>query len=153
MGILEKIPTFLTVSVLVILFVYLKRYARSARLTLWAVGWALVFTHFLAQLLEPSKGRITPLLLALDLGALQAAAIAFLVSVSSVVEDYAKRLTLFLVLGVPSVAFAVFTCYEVQAPWLYVACLALCFGGGACFFFCVHRRFSAYLAVMTFICA
>ncbi|HYA25235.1 MAG TPA: ATP-binding protein [Terriglobales bacterium] len=153
MGILEKIPTFLTVSVLVILFVYLKRYARSARLTLWAVGWALVFTHFLAQLLEPSKGQITPLLLALDLGALQAAAIAFLVSVSSVAEDYAKRLTLFLVLGVPSVAFAVFTGYEVQARWLYVACLALCFGGGACFFFWVHRRFSAYLAVMTLICA
>jgi signal transduction histidine kinase len=152
MGILEKIPTFLTVSVLVILFVYLKRYARSARLTLWAVGWALVFTHFLAQLLEPAKGQVTPLLLAIDLGALQAAAVAFLVSVSSVVEDYAKRLTLFLVLGVPSIAFAVFTCYELHARWLYIACLALCFGGGACFFFCAHKRFSAYLAIIALLC-
>ena len=152
MGILEKIPTFLTVSVLVILFVYLKHYARSARLTLWAVGWALVFTHFLAQLLEPSKGQISPLLLAIDLGALQAAAIAFLVSVSSVVEDSAKRVTLFFLLSLPSVAYSVFSCYEVQARWPYVVCLAFCFGGGACFFFGVHRRFSAYLAIMTSLC-
>ena len=149
MGTIEKIPTFLTVSILVILFVHLRRYARSARLTLWAVGWALVFTHFLAQLLEPAKGRVIPLLLALDLGALQAAAIAFLVSVSSVVEDYGKRLTLFLILVVPSVTFAVLTCYSVQARWLYVACLALSFGGGACFFFFVHREFTAYLVIMT----
>jgi hypothetical protein len=46
MGILEKIPTFLTVGVLVIIFVCLKRQARSPRLALWTFGWALVFTQF-----------------------------------------------------------------------------------------------------------
>ena len=90
MGILEKLPTFLTVGVLVIIFVCLKRQARSARLTLWTVGWALVFTHFLAQLLEPDQGHVSSLLLAVDSAALQAAAVSFLVSVSSVVEDSCK---------------------------------------------------------------
>jgi signal transduction histidine kinase len=153
MGTLEKIPTFITVGVLVMIFVCLKRHARCARLTLWAVGWTLVFIHFLAQLFEPANGRISPLLLAMDLGSLQAAAIAFLVSVSFVVEDSGKRVRLFYVLGVPSVLYAVLTCYDVQARWLYVICLAACFGGGAIFFGWVHRKLSVYLAVIPLLCA
>jgi len=153
MGILEKIPTFLTVGVLVIIFVCLKRHARCARLTLWAVGWTLVFTHFLAQLLEPANGHVGSLLLAIDLGSLQAAAIVFVVSVSSVVENKAKRVVLLLVVGIPSVAYAVFACYDIHARWPYIVCLAACFGGGASFFFWVHRRSSAYLAIMALLCA
>src|SRR5580658_689322 len=112
MGTLEKIPTFLTVGVLVIIFVCLKRQARSPRLTLWTVGWTLVFTHFLAQLLEPDHGHVSTLLLAIDSGSLQAAAVTFLVSVSFVVEKYAKRTSLLLLLGVPSVAYVASTAYD-----------------------------------------
>lgn len=46
MGPLEKIPIFLITGVLVMIFVCLKHHARSGRLTLWTVAWALVFTHF-----------------------------------------------------------------------------------------------------------
>jgi len=132
MGVLEKIPTFLITGVLVIIFVCLKRHARSGRLTLWTVGWTLVFTHFLAQLLEPDHSPANSLLLALDSGSLQAAVVAFLVSVSVVAEDYAKLLLL-LVLGVPSVAYVVCSGYGVQARWPYLLCLTACFGGAACF--------------------
>ena len=152
MEILEKIPTFVTVGVLVVIFACLKRHERCARLQLWAVGWFLVFIHFLAQLLEPASGRVSPFLLALDLGALQAAAIAFLVSVSSVAEDYAKRSVLLLVLGVPSVTYAVLDCYDVHARWPYIACLVLGFGGGVVFFYWVQRRWSSYLAVTGLLC-
>ena len=103
MGVLEKLPTFLTVGVLVIIFVCLKRQARSARLTLWTVGWTLVFIHFLMQLLEPDHAAVSSLLSAIDSGSLQAAAVVFLVSVSVLVDDYAKRTLLLLALGVPSV--------------------------------------------------
>ena len=151
MDALEKMPTFLTVGVLVMIFVCLKRQARSARLTLWTVGWALVFAHFLAQLLEPDHGPVSSLLLAIDSVSLQAAAISFLVSVSLVVEDYARRTVLLLLLGVPSVAYAVFTGYNVHAPWPYVLCLAVCFAGAACFFW-VGRDLTLSLAVTTFLC-
>jgi len=151
MEVLEKIPTFLIVGVLVIIFVGLKRHARSARLTLWTVGWTLVFTHFLAQLLEPDHGPANSLLLAVDSGSLQAAAVAFLVSVSSVVEDYAKRTLLLLMLGVPSTVYMVCTRYDVHARWPYVLCLAACFGGGACFFFKVSGKMSLYLEAATFL--
>lgn len=153
MGVVEKIPTFLTVGVLVIIFVCLKRQARSARLTLWTIGWALVFAHFLAQLLEPDHGPVSSLLLAVDSGSLQAAAVSFLVSVSFVVEDYAKRTLLLLVLGVPSVAYVACTCYDVRARWPYVLCLLACFGGAAAFFFGVSRKLSLYLTATTFLCS
>src|SRR5580700_3510570 len=153
MGVVEKIPTFLTVGVLVIIFVCLKRQARSTRLTLWTIGWALVFTHFIAQLLEPDHGPVSPLLLAVDSGSLQAAAVTFLVSVSIVVEDYARRTLLLLVLGVPSVAYVACACYDVHARWPYVLCLLTCFGGAAGFFFGVTRKLSLFLATTTLMCS
>jgi len=153
MGVLEKIPTFLIVGVLVIIFVCLKRHVRSARLTLWTVAWTLVFTHFLAQLLEPDHGPANPLLLAVDSGSLQAAVVTFLVSVSLVAEDYAKRTLLLLVLGVPSAVYVVCTCYHVQTRWPYVLCLTACVGGAACFFLRVNGKVSLYLAAATFLCS
>jgi two-component system NtrC family sensor kinase len=153
MGVVEKIPTFLTVGVLVIIFVCLKRQARSTRLTLWTIGWALVFTHFIAQLLEPDRGPVSSFLSAVDSGSLQAAAVTFLVSVSIVVEDYARRTLLLLVLGVPSVVYVACTCYDVHARWPYVLCLLACFGGAAGFFFRISRHVTLFLATTTFLCS
>jgi signal transduction histidine kinase len=150
MGPLEKIPIFLITGVLVIIFVCLKHHARSGRLTLWTVAWTLVFTHFLAQLLEPDHGPVNSLLLAVDSGSLQAAVVTFLVSVSSVAEDYAKRTRLLLVLGVPAVAYVVCNSYGVQARWPYLLFLAAGFGGGADFFL-RGRKFSLYLGAVTFL--
>ncbi len=152
MGVFEEIPTFLIVGALVIIFVCLKRHARSARLTLWTVGWTLVFTHFLAQLLEPEHGAANSLLLAVDSGSLQAAVVTFLVSVSQLAEDFAKRTLLLFVLGVPSVVYAACTCYGVQARWPYVLCLIACFGGGACFFLKLSGKISLHLAAATSLC-
>jgi two-component system NtrC family sensor kinase len=140
MGVLDKIPTFLITGVLVIVFVCLKRHARSGRLTLWTVGWTLVFTHFLAQLLEPDHGPAHFLLLAVDAGSLQAAVVTFLVSVSSVAEDRAKRTLPLLVLGVPSVVYVVCASYGVLARWPYILCLTACFSGAACFFLEVSSK-------------
>ncbi|MBZ5680853.1 MAG: hypothetical protein LAO24_12185 [Acidobacteriia bacterium] len=153
MGVLEKVPTFLIVGVLVIILVCLKRQARSPRLTLWTVGWALVFTHFLAQLLEPDHGRVSSLLLAIDSASLQAAAVSFLVSVSSVVEDYGRRTLLLLVLGVPSVVYVACRSYDVHARWPYVLCLLACFGGAAWFFFRVGGKLSLKLAAAIYVCS
>lgn len=153
MGVVDKIPTFLTVCALVMIFACLKRHTRSARLTLWAVGWTLVSTHFLAQLLEPSSGHASSLLLAIDGGALQGSAVVFLVSLSSVAEDRAKRILLLLALAVPSVIYAVLNAYDVRSRWPYALCLATCFGSAACFSFWVKRGFSLYLAAVTLVCS
>ncbi len=149
----EKIPTFLTVGVLVILFVCLKRQARSARLTLWTVAWALVFTHFLAQLLAPDRGPVNSFLLAVDSGSLQAAAVGFLVSACSVVEDYAKRTLLLIALAGPSVAYMACDSYNLQWRWPHVLCLAACFGGVVCLLLRQNIRRSGPLAATTLLCS
>jgi two-component system, NtrC family, sensor kinase len=153
MGVVDKIPTCLTVCALVMIFACLKRHTRCARLTLWAVGWTLVSTHFLAQLLEPASGQASPLLLAIDGGALQASAVVFLVSLSSVAEDRAKRILLLLALAVPSVTYAVLSAYDVRSRWPYVLSLIACFGSAACFSFWVKRGYSLYLAAVTLVCS
>ena len=143
MTLLGKIPTVVTVAVLVGIFLALKRHSHSTRLQLWMVAWFLIFTHFVAQMLEPPTGDVAPFLLAVDLGSLQAAAVAFVVSVSAVVEDARKRTLMLLVTGIPSVAYAILASYDVHARWLFVLCLLGCFGGGTLFLFWV-RKFSVY---------
>jgi len=143
MTVLEKIPTVVTVAVLVGIFLALKRHSHSARLQLWMVAWFLVFTHFVAQMLEPATGDVSPYLLAVDLGSLQAAAVAFVVSVSSVTEDKGKRTWLLLVTGIPSVAYAIAASCDLHVRWPYVLCLLTCFAGGIVFLFWV-RQFSVY---------
>jgi two-component system, NtrC family, sensor kinase len=143
MTLLEKIPTVVTVAVLVGIFLALKRHSHSARLQLWMVAWFLIFTHFVAQMLEPATGDVSPFLLALDLGSLQAAAVAFVVSVSAVAEDRGRRTLMLLVTGIPSVAYAILASYDLHARWPYVLCLSACFIGGILFLFWV-RRFSVY---------
>jgi signal transduction histidine kinase len=143
MTLLEKIPTVVTVAVLVGIFLALKRHSHSARLQLWMVAWFLIFTHFVAQMLEPATGDVAPYLLAVDLGSLQAAAVAFVVSVSAVAEDKRKRTLMLLVTGIPSVAYAILASYDLHLRWPYVVCLLTCFIGGIGFLFWV-RKFSAY---------
>ena len=145
MTILEKIPTVVTVAVLVGIFAGLKRHSHSARLHLWMVGWFLIFTHFVVQMLEPSSGAVSPFLLALDLGSLQASAVVFVVSVSAVVEDKIKRALMLAVTGVPSVAYAVLDCYDVHRRWPFVLCLAACLGGGITFLLWVRKQLSWYV--------
>src|SRR5580692_10044995 len=99
MTILEKIPTVVTVAVLVGIFAGLKRHSHSARLQLWLVAWFLVFTHFVAQMFEPASGTASPWLVAIDLGSLQASAVAFVASVASVVDDRMKRSLMLTVTG------------------------------------------------------
>jgi two-component system NtrC family sensor kinase len=153
MNVLEKIPTVLTVAVLVVIFACLKRHARSARLHLWMAGWVLIFTHFFANILEPATGPISPLLLALDLGALQAAAIAFLASLSVVAEDNTKCSILLAVAGLPTVAYAVLASYDVHTRWPFIVCLAACYGGAIWFVLYIHRKLSLYVLSVTGLCA
>jgi two-component system NtrC family sensor kinase len=149
MTLLEKIPTVITVAVLLAIFAGLKRHSRSARLHLWLVAWFFIFAHFVAQCLEPATGDVPPRLLALDLGSLVAAAAMFVASLSSVAEDKFRRTVMFSTTGVAAVAYAVVACYDVHASWPYVVCLTTCFVSGILFFWWVRREVSLYVVFIT----
>src|SRR5579862_7618329 len=145
MTLFDKIPTVLTVAVLVGIFAGLKRHSHSARLRLWQIAWFLVFTHFVAQMFEPARGAVSPLLLAIDLAALQASAVVFVVSVSAIVEDRLKRYSLLLVIGIPTITYCLLACYDVHARWAYVASLLTALGGGLSSMFWIRKRPSIYV--------
>jgi two-component system NtrC family sensor kinase len=140
MTILEKMPTVVTVAVLVGIFAGLKRHGRSARLQLWLVAWSLVFVHFVAQMLEPASGPVSKVLQAIDIATLIASAAIFVVSVSSVVEDRYKRNLFLLTTLIPAVAYGVLDCYDLSARWPFVLCLLFSLGGGSLFLFWAARN-------------
>ena len=152
MGVLEKLPTFLTVCVLVMIFACLKRHTRSPRLTLWSVGWSLMFTHFLAQLLEPIGGQAISWLKAADSGTLQLSAVAFLVSVSSAVNDRFRRSVLLAGLAVPFVSYAALDGFNVHARWLYALCVIAILAAAAGFAVWAKSRFDLYTGSVVLFC-
>jgi len=153
MTILEKIPTVVTVGVLLGIFAGLKRHSRSARLQLWLIAWFLVFTHFVAQLFEPASRPVSSWLLALDLASLQASAVAFVVSVSSVVENGVKRRLLLAVTGLPATAYAILDCCNVHSRWPFVLSLVAAFLGGVGFLIHARRALSWYVTCLIILCS
>jgi two-component system, NtrC family, sensor kinase len=149
MNVLEKLPTVITVAVLVGIFAGLKRHSRSARLRLWQIAWFLIFTHFVAQMFEPATGDVSPWLTAVDLCALEASAVVFVVSVSAVVEDSFRRNLLLSVMGIPALIYGALACFDVQARWPFVASLAAAFGGGIVFLIWIRQSFSKYVMGLT----
>ncbi len=152
MTVLQKIPTLVTMAVLVVIFYFLKRHARSARLNMWMASWVLIFVHFLAQLLEPANGQASGHLVAVEMASLQAAAIAFLVSVSSVLEDRFRTIMLLGITGVPSVLYAILDSYDLHARWPFALCLVACFAGASAFIWYVYKRVCLYTAIMIPLC-
>ncbi|MFZ0878950.1 MAG: hypothetical protein WA002_05605, partial [Candidatus Acidiferrales bacterium] len=57
-SILDKLPTILTLAVLVGIFLALRKHSTSARIRLWTYAWALIFIHFLIQVFETHTGTI-----------------------------------------------------------------------------------------------
>jgi two-component system, NtrC family, sensor kinase len=140
MNILEKVPTVLSVGVLVVIFVCLMRHARSARLHLWMMGWCMVFTHFAMQLFEPSSGAVSPVLFAIDGGALQASAVMFLAALATGIETSLSRRFILAGAGAPAVAFIVLDSFDLQARWPFVFCLLGCLAAGVLLCLLEERR-------------
>ena len=55
---LDKLPTILTLAVLVGIFLALQRTRLPTRVRLWTYGWALIFVHFVIQIFEGRSGTI-----------------------------------------------------------------------------------------------
>lgn len=151
MNLLQKAPTLITVAVLAGIFASLERRIPTPRSKYWKIAWTLVFIHFLAQGFEPASGQENHFLDALDWGALQASAVFFLASASRIVEDRVKRIWLLVVLGVPSIGFAILGAYDVKQPWVFASCLAACFVGGTGFLLWVERRISRAVVLLSII--
>lgn len=141
---LDKLPTLLTLAVLVGVFLVLRRHAPSTRVRLWTYAWALIFLHFLAEIFQPKSDALIKTLGWIGSGALEVAGIVFLVSMIHDVEDRTKRLGLLTLLAVPALFHLLGATFDWPIRWALVGSLALVFFGGAIFSLRVEKRLSIF---------
>src|ERR1700683_3931864 len=129
---LDKLPTILTLGVLVGIFLALRKHSASSRVRLWTYAWALIFVHFLVQVFEGRAGFAEHVLESIDLGALELSAVVFLASMIRSVENRSRQILVMAGLGIPVLFHATVATFgwDLRGPMM-VAIAVLAIGGCA----------------------
>ncbi len=134
-AILDKLPTILTLAVLVGIFLAMRKHSASAQTRLWTYAWALIFVHFLIRLFETHTGTFERVIESIDLSALELSGVVFVVSMARSVENHFRRTSLLCLLAIPTVFHATATIFGWPVREELVACLAILMVGGTTFVF------------------
>jgi hypothetical protein len=121
----STLPSLIALAILVAVFRSIMHHSGIERQRLWLIGWVLVLLHFVALFADPGSGRWHRWMLAVILGSLELAGIAFLVSFARVATDRRRRRILATVLGASSLTYTCATIWGVTASWLYYVLTAL----------------------------
>jgi signal transduction histidine kinase len=123
--ILDKLPTIITLAVLVGVFLALRKHSNSTRVRLWTYAWALVFVHFGIQLFEGHTGTVEGIFESIDLAALELSGLVFVVSMARSVESRFRRRILLASLCIPAAFHATAITFEWHMRGALVAAVAL----------------------------
>jgi signal transduction histidine kinase len=138
-SLLDRIPSIVILAVLVGIFVSLRRHVKSPRLILWISAWVLIFIHVLALGFEPKNlPPGTPsfplgLIVAIETGALQLAAMFFIASLTTFFDDKKRTFGLLCFNGLPVLIYSAAIAFNLNLPALYIACLSISFFGAPAF--------------------
>ena len=144
---LDKLPTILTLAVLVGIFLALRKHSTSTRVRLWTYAWALIFAHFLIQIFEGHSGTLENVFESIDLGALELSGIVFIVSMARSVEDRFRRRALLVFLGVPTAFHATAITFGWHMRGALVGALAVLILGSVLFTI-LEEGFRSYFALI-----
>ena len=123
------LPSLIALAILVVVFRAILRQGSSERLHLWLTGWILVLVHFVAQFVDSGQGVWDRVASAVSLNALEAASIAFLISVSLVANDLRRQLLLGVAIGLPAFVFTDAVIWDVTNHLFYYFTIALALAG------------------------
>jgi two-component system, NtrC family, sensor kinase len=143
-AILDKLPTILTLAVLVGIFLALHKHSASSRTRLWTFAWALIFVHFLIQVFETHTGTIEHIVESIDLASLELSGVVFVVSMLRSVENHFRRTALLYLLAVPTAFHATAITFEWPVRGALVAALAVLTVGSVAFVFLEEGTESAF---------
>ena len=139
------LPNLIALAILVAVFRAILRQGTTQRLHLWLAGWILVLAHFVAQFLDPGTGTWGRVASAVELDALLLAAVAFLISVASIVEsDRRRQLSLAAAVAIPSIVYTNAVIWDVAARSFYYGTLAVGVVGTAAVFCRYYGRLTVY---------
>jgi signal transduction histidine kinase len=143
-AILDKLPTILTLAVLVGIFLALQKHSASSRTRLWTFAWALIFVHFLIQVFETHTGTIEQIVESIDLASLELSGVVFVVSMLRSVENRFRRTALLSLLAVPAAFHATAITFGWPVRGALVAALAVLTLGSVAFVFLEEGTESAF---------
>jgi len=143
---LEKLPSIVLLAALAGIFVSLRRYVKSLRLTLWITAWVLISIHVLVQGFEPkdlpagTPGFRLGTILAIDSGALVLSAMFFIASLSTFYDDKKRTFGLLCFNGAPFIVYSMAAAFNLRWPALYIACLIIAYFGAPIFILLARRK-------------
>ena len=143
-SILDKLPTILTLAVLVGIFLALHKHSASSRTRLWTFAWALIFVHFLIQVFETHTGTIEHIVESIDLASLELSGVVFVVSMLRSVENHFRRTVLLYLLATPTAFHATAITFGWPVRGALVAALAVLTAGSVAFVFLEEGTESAF---------
>jgi signal transduction histidine kinase len=143
-AILDKLPTILTLAVLVGIFLALHKHSASSRTRLWTFAWALIFVHFLIQVFETHTGTIEHIVESIDLASLELSGVVFVVSMLRSVENHFRRTVLLYLLATPTAFHATAITFGWPVRGALVAALAVLTAGSVAFVFLEEGTESAF---------
>ncbi len=120
------LPNLIALAILVAVFRAILRQGTTERLHLWLAGWCLVLVHFVAQFLDTGRGASSQVATTVSLDALILASVAFLISVSTIVDSNSRRQVLFAsAIAIPALVYTDAVIWDVTAHSFYYALVAL----------------------------
>ena len=113
------LPSLVGLAILVVVFRAILRQGAAERMQLWLTAWILVLIHFVAKFVDVGHGPWDHVASAVNLGALELASIAFLISMSPRASTRRRQLLLGAVLGFPALAYTTAVVWELTAHSFY----------------------------------
>ncbi len=147
-AIFDKLPTILTLAVLVGIFLALQKHSASSRTRFWTFAWALIFVHFLIQVFETHTGTIEHIVESIDLASLELSGVVFVVSMARSVENHFRRAVLLYLLAVPTAFHATAITFGWPVRGALVAAIAVLTAGSVAFVFLEEGTDSGFARVL-----
>jgi len=136
----HRLPTILLLGALVPIFGFLYRSNRSYRVRLWLIAWTIVLIRVIVQVFGSRIGMSETAVNAIDLGGLQLTGVVLLVSMTRIFHDASQRWPFFMMLAVPSVAYAELFAVGYSNVWVFASVGIVLGLGGLFWVIFYHRR-------------
>jgi hypothetical protein len=145
----QGLPAVLLLAALVSVFLWLYAQNRTMRVRYWLIGWALMLVYFSAGIMPVSTKAGRDVVHAIQLSALPLAGLAFLISVSRLMDKPRLRRIAIVLMSTPAVIYAVMLVWQWNSKPVYMLLAAWVLFGGAAWIVWQHREANLFVVCST----
>jgi two-component system NtrC family sensor kinase len=146
---LQGLSPVLLLCALVAVFLWLYAQNRTMRVRYWVIGWALMLVYFTAGIIPVSTTAAKAVIHALQLATLPTAGLAFLISVSRLMDRPGLRRTAIILMASPAVIYAVLLVLHFESKPVYAVLSSWILFGGAAWIAWQHKKANIFVVCST----